>query len=99
VPDPYATLEVDRNATDDVIRRQYLALTRQYPPEQNPERFAAVRTAYDAIKDLDARVKYKLFHIGDDDSIDKLIEDLECRTPRRRPTLAQLLNSLPKPGR
>ena len=39
--DPYAELGLPTDATDEQIRRRYLELVRQNPPEQNPERFAA----------------------------------------------------------
>ena len=32
--DPYTALGASPGATDEELRQQYLALTRQYPPEQ-----------------------------------------------------------------
>ncbi len=93
--DPYTALGASPGATDEELRQQYLALTRQYPPEQHPERFAKMRAAYEAIKDIDARAKYALFDEGADDTIDQILEELACRTTRRRITLTHLLNSLP----
>ena len=89
--DPYATLGVEPDATDDAIRRRYLELVRQFPPERYPDRFAAVRAAYERLKDLDARVRHRLFEQGKRDGIDELIEDVACRTPRRRYGLQALL--------
>jgi len=93
--DPYTTLGVSPGATDEELRQRYLALTRQYPPEQHPERFAEMRSAYESIKDLDARVNYVLFNEGANDTVDLILEDMACRTTRRRITLTHLLNSLP----
>ena len=41
--DPYGVLGLPADADDEVIRRRYLELVRQYTPEQNPEKFAAIR--------------------------------------------------------
>lgn len=47
---PYETLNLPVNASLEVVKRQYKALIRQFPPEQNPEEFNKIRTAYDHIK-------------------------------------------------
>ena len=43
--DPYETLGVTRSSSDAEIRRRYLELVRQFPPERDAERFAAIRSA------------------------------------------------------
>jgi curved DNA-binding protein CbpA len=91
VIDPYSVLGIDDDADDDAIRRRYLELVREFPPERHPERFAAVRAAYERLKDLDARVRHRLFEQGKRDGMDELIEELACRTPRRRYSLQSLL--------
>ncbi len=47
---PYEILDLPVNASLEVVKRQYKALIRQFPPEQNPEEFNKIRTAYDHIK-------------------------------------------------
>jgi hypothetical protein len=89
--DPYTVLGVPPDADDEAIRRRYLDLTREFPPEQFPERSAAVRTAYDRIKMLDARVNLRLFEFGKDDTIEAIIEEAVCQTRRRRISLKELL--------
>ena len=74
-------------ADDAAIRARYLELVREFPPDRHPEKFAAVRAAYEVLKDLDARVRYRLFEQGKRDGIDDLIEELACRMPRRRYSL------------
>ena len=91
MPDPYTTLGIPPDADDEAIRRRYLELTRQFTPEHNPERFAAVRAAYEKVKDLDSRMRYRLYEAGREDTIDALIEEAACRTPRRRTGLKELL--------
>src|SRR5437660_6432871 len=89
--DPYQVLELAPDADDAAIRARYLELVRRWPPEQAPERFAAIRAAYEQVRDRDARLRYRLFDAGRNANIDGLIEEAICRTRRRRVTLAELL--------
>jgi curved DNA-binding protein CbpA len=98
MPDPYTVLGVPADADDDVIRRRYLELARTFTPEQHPERFAAVRAAYEKVKDLNNRASYRLFDAGKEDTIDALIEEAACRTPRPRVSLQALLAAAHPPG-
>jgi curved DNA-binding protein CbpA len=90
---PYTVLEVAVDADDETIRRSYLELVRRFPPEQYPERFAAVRAAYENVKDINARAAFRLFEAGRDDTIDAIIEEAACRTPQRRIGLRMLLKA------
>jgi len=89
--DPYTVLGLPAEADDEAIRQRYLELVRQYTPEENAERFAAVRAAYEQLRDLDSRVRYRLFEQGKYESIDSISKELECQTPRLRFSLATLL--------
>jgi curved DNA-binding protein CbpA len=95
MPNPYDVLGLPPDADDAAVRRKYLELTREFPPEQHPERFAAVRAAYEKLKTLDARARYWLFERGSEDTIEAIIEETACRTPRRRFGLKQLLSAAP----
>jgi curved DNA-binding protein CbpA len=92
--DPYEVLKLPPDADDDAIRRRYLELVRQFTPEHHPEKFAAIRAAYESLKDLTTRLEHRLFDTGDKESIAAIIEELACRTPRRRLSLDQLLNAV-----
>lgn len=101
MPDPYTVLGLPADADDAAVRKRYLELTVQFPPEQHPEKFAAVRAAYEKVRTLDSRARHRLFERGTEDTIEAIIEEAECTTPRPRPTLDQLLKAvLPadKPG-
>lgn len=89
--DPFVTLGLTADVDDAAVRARYLELVRQYPPEHAPERFAAIRAAYDCLAERDGRLRYRLFEAGRHETLDACIEELACRTPRRRPKLTELL--------
>jgi curved DNA-binding protein CbpA len=95
--DPYEELGLPSDSDDEAIRRRYLELVRQFPPEHHPQRFAAIRAAYDRLRDLDTRLRQRLFEVGKHDSLDAILETLLCRTPRRRLSLKTLLSVQRKP--
>jgi curved DNA-binding protein CbpA len=94
VSDPYHVLDLPADSDDEAIRRRYLELVRQFSPEKHPEKFAAIRAAYEKLKDLDTRLRYRVFEAGKNESIDAIIEELACRTKRRRVSLETLLSLL-----
>jgi curved DNA-binding protein CbpA len=91
VTDPYAELGIEPDADDEAIRRRYLELVREFPPDLHPEKFSRVRAAYESLKDMNTRLQHRLFERGRQDSLDALIEELACRTPRHRVSLEKLL--------
>ncbi len=61
--DYYATLGVERNSSDDEIKRAYKKLARKYHPDVSREvdaeaRFKEVGEAYDVLKDAERRAAY-----------------------------------------
>ena len=92
--DPYAVLGIPPESDDEAIRKRYLELVREFPPEKHPQKFSAIRAAYDIVKDLNHRVRYRLFDQGRRDSIDQIIEEIACRTTRHRYSLQSLLDNL-----
>jgi curved DNA-binding protein CbpA len=96
--DPYTVLGVPPDAGDAAIREAYLALARQFTPENHPERFTAIRKAYDTIRDLERRARHRLLEQGKDETIDAILEDAACRTQRRRPSLDGLIATLRPPA-
>jgi curved DNA-binding protein CbpA len=94
--DPYQVLGLPPDADDEAIRRRYLELVRQFSPEQHPDKFVAVRAAYESLRDLNTRLRYRLFEAGKNESVDALVEEIACQSPRRRISLAALLATLKK---
>ena len=95
--DPYAVLGLPADSDDEAIRRRYLELVKQFSPEHHPEKFAAIRRAYESLRDLETRLRYRLFEAGKHESIDAILEELACRTSRRRLSLQALVNLVQKP--
>jgi curved DNA-binding protein CbpA len=96
--DPWKILGLDADTPDEAIREKYLELVRRCPPEQDPIRFAEIQRAYEFIRHRTRRLKARFFERGPDDTLDHLIEEVACRSPRRRPTLTQLRRLL-RPNR
>jgi hypothetical protein len=61
MPTPFETLGVSEDADDAAIKKAYLARVREFPPEREPERFQAVRAAYEAIRGPRERLAWRLF--------------------------------------
>lgn len=95
--DPFQVLGLPPDSDDETIRRRYLELVKKYPPGQHPEQFAAVRQAYDKLRDLPTRVRHRLFEAGEGEDLEKVIEELACPSSRRRVSLKTLLTLVRKP--
>lgn len=91
--DPYEALGLPRHADEAEIRKRYLELVRQFPPDRAPERFAAIRAAYDEVRDPVRRLRAQLFEVATGDSLDALAADLRARLREQlaRPPLDVLL--------
>lgn len=92
--DPYTILGISPDSDDETIRKRYLELVRRFTPEHHPEKFAAVRQAYESLRDTTTRLRYRLFEAGKDDSLDALIEEISCQSSRRRVSLKTMLSFL-----
>lgn len=94
--DAYEVLGVSADATEEQIRQRYLALVREFPPEQEPKRFAEVRAAYDQLRDPVASMERRLFNLTAVDTFDTLLAaERQRQRGKRLPT--SVLLSLGEP--
>jgi curved DNA-binding protein CbpA len=89
--DPYAVLGLSRDAEDAAIRQRYLELVKQHPPDRDPQRFAAIREAFEQLKDLETRIANQLFDDYRSDTIEELVETVRKDAKRKRLSLQELL--------
>ena len=73
--DPYARLEIERTADDEVVRKAYFQQVRRFPPEQAPQEFQQIRRAYEQLRTPARRRMTDLF----------LLQSLPPRSNRRMP--------------
>ena len=95
--DPYAVLDLEPDAGDEAIRARYLELVRKYPPERAPDRFRAVREAYELVRDEDRRIRFALFHVVEDPDLNANLEAVEWKTETKRLTSREILDRLRPP--
>ncbi len=82
--DPCSILGVSPNIGETALRRRYLELVRQNPPEKCPQRFAEIREAYEQLRDPAERLQRQLFEVGDAESLHDIIADLRSRVQAAR---------------
>lgn len=92
IADPYEVLGLPRHAGEEDIRQRYLTLVREHPPEREPEQFAAIRNAYDQLRDPVASLERRLFDPTATDTFDSLIAGEQQRLRRQRIPTAVLLS-------
>ena len=47
---PFEVLGLTEECNEEMLRQRYLTLVKKYPPDQDPERFRMVQTAYERAK-------------------------------------------------
>lgn len=67
-------LGVSIDATDEEIKKAYLQKVKIYGPEQAPDEFKKIRSAFDLINTEEKRIKYQLFN-NDVPSVYAFVED------------------------
>lgn len=89
--DPFATLGLPLHASPDEVRARYLQLVRENPPDRAPERFAAIRAAYDELRDPARQLADQLFTLRSHESLAELRRSLQDKLATQRPSLDALL--------
>ncbi len=75
-------LEVKLGATADEIRKAYLALVRQYPPDREPDKFRDIHAAYQMLNDPIALATALLTPSRDKPDLVKVIAEAVKVRPR-----------------
>jgi curved DNA-binding protein CbpA len=84
VADPYKVLGIGPDADEATLRRRYLELVRQYPPEKCPQQFAEIREAYDDARDPETRLQKLLFGANAEESLDDIVADVRVSVQSAR---------------
>ncbi|MGA2032282.1 MAG: J domain-containing protein [Thermoguttaceae bacterium] len=90
--DPYAILGLAPGCGEADVRRRYLELVRQYPPDRAPERFVEIHGAYEKIRDPVVRLESTLFDLESIDTIAGVIADVRRRLRTARIPTQTLLS-------
>jgi len=90
--DPYEVLGLEPGSGEAEVRRRYLELVRRHPPDRDPDRFAAVRLAYDQLRDPQKRLESELFHPDMKESLDAIVADVQRRLQAARIPTETLLS-------
>ena len=92
--DPYEILGLPRGASEADVRRRYLELVREHPPDRAPERFTQIRQAYEKLRDPVMRMESRLFDLQSSGTMAEIIAGVRRRLRRTRlptPTLLSLV--------
>ena len=89
--DPYEVLGLANDADEAETRRRYLELVRQFPPDRAPERFAAIRAAYEEVREPARLLEARIFRPSTTDSLDTIAAELRARLASARLPLDTLL--------
>jgi curved DNA-binding protein CbpA len=77
--DPYEVLGLPRSADEGEIRRRYLELVRQYPPDRDPSKFAEVRAAYEQLRDPVRRLEAQILQVDSGETLGAITADVRSR--------------------
>ena len=82
--DAYTILGLVPGASEADVRRRYLELVRQYPPDRAGDRFAEIHRAYEELGDPVRRVESQLFKLEQGDGMAGILGDCRRRPAGRR---------------
>ncbi len=94
---PFAVLGIPETADDATVHKAYLHQVRAYPPDRDPQRFQAIRTAFETLRTQRDRLRYRLFNVEQPTLSQLLCDDVDHTTQplvAARPPLSQLQDAL-----
>lgn len=91
----FLILDLPLDAMDEEIRKRYLDLVKKFTPEQYPEKFRRITSAYEKIKDRRSRVESKIFSAIRDVNYEETLRELAglVKFSKRRTGLKKLASS------
>ena len=89
--DPHQVLGLRPDADEASVRKRYLELVRQHPPDTAPEQFARFRAAYDELREPARLMEKRILEVSDD-SLDDIIADVRSRLRLERIPVETLLS-------
>lgn len=75
----HEVLGLPAEADETAVRQRYLQLVREFPPDRDPERFAAIRAAYDELRDPTRHLARWLFSTRSGDTFETLHAEIAKR--------------------
>ncbi len=90
--DPYQVLGLQKDAAGETVRQRYLELVRQFPPEREPQKFAELRAAYDALRDPIVSLEKRLFSVSAVHTFESLLAGLNQDEGDQRISTSVLLS-------
>ena len=91
---PHEILGVAPDADLETLRRRYLELVRQHPPEKDPDRFSQIRAAYGLLRNPIEHLHRRLFDTTTYDNFDVLLAELQTEKTQQQRLPTELLLSL-----
>lgn len=88
----HQVLGVPLNADPETLRKRYLQLVREFPPDRDPARFAEIRTAYDELRDPAKTLRQLLFARNAPRSLEEVVVEGKSKTGNRRFSTSLLLS-------
>ncbi len=76
---PWAVLGLPSEANEREIRQAYLAAVKAHPPDRDPERFQAIRDAYETLRDPQQRARRTLLAADPDTPLAAAVDTAEDR--------------------
>jgi len=89
---PCQTLGIPADSNEQAVRRRYLQLVRENPPDRHPQKFAEIHAAYEQLRDPVARLESMILQISSADSPDQIIADVRKRLRGERIPVSTLLS-------
>jgi curved DNA-binding protein CbpA len=90
--DPHVILGLSPGCGEAAVRRRYLELVRQHPPDRAPERFTEIHDAYEKLRDPVVRLESALFDLESAGALAEIVADVQRRLRTARIPTTTLLS-------